>query len=153
MQETTLKILHPVIPVATGPEGKDIVEVREMRWPDALAFLQALGKEVGQVMTTTGNISFTPDKLPDIIGQSGALIEHLICKATGRDAAWLNTLTTGEMLDLLDAAVELNVSPELFARGKAVADRVKKVFAKENTDAKNPTGEPLTKSTPINAMP
>lgn len=121
----TLAVLHPVKTVAT--RGGAVV-VRELRWPEALAFLRALATQAGQFLAPDGRLELTPETLPRAIHESGALVECLLTQATGRDAAWLQGLAPTDVLALLDAAIELNASPELFARGKTLAGRLQTVF-------------------------
>jgi hypothetical protein len=135
----TLNILHPVKTISIGGET---VEVRELRWPEALGFLEELAKQAGQFLTSDGRLTFQADQLSRIIQESGGLVEYLVTKATGKDSGWLNARTPVEVLEVLQAAIELNVSPELFARGKALAGRLQSVFDKR------PTGHPSTNSSP-----
>jgi hypothetical protein len=139
----SLNILHPVKTVAAGGE---LVEVRELRWPDALAFLQALARQAGQFITPDGRLEFTAETLPRAVRESGALIDCLLTKATGREAAWLQNLAPVDVLALLDAALELNASPELIARGKTLAGRLQTAFASR------PAAAPSTSSSPNAAI-
>ena len=135
----TLSILHPVKTISLGGET---LEVRELRWPEALGFLQRLAQQAGQFLTADGRLVPPADQFPRIIQESAVLVEYLVTKTTGKDSAWLNDLTPAEVLTVLDAALELNVSPELFARGKALAGRLQWVFDQ------GPTGRPSTNSSP-----
>ena len=135
----TLIILHPVKTISLGGET---LEVRELRWPEVLGFLQELARQASRFLTADGRLALQADALPRIVQESGVLVEYLVTKATGKDSAWLNTLTPAEVLVVLDAAIELNVSPELFARGKALAGRLQRVFDP------GPTGRPSTCSSP-----
>jgi len=139
----SLQILNPVKTVQVGGEQ---IEVREIKWRDAVQFLQELSKQAANFITPQGNLQLSADNLPSVVIQSASLIDLLLTKSTGKDSAWINDLNPHDVLVLIDAAIELNASPELFARGKTVAGRLKAVFVGQ-------TGAVSTKSTPSNAMP
>lgn len=132
----TLTILNPVSTVKVAGET---VEVRELKWPDAVGFLQTTAKHVGKLLTPSGQLNIDPAQLPAVIAETGELAEFLILKATGKDVAWLNGLRATEALEVLDAALEQNLHPALFERGKAVAARLKGAFRGEGQGGSQPT--------------
>ena len=135
----TSTIMNPVASVELAGER---IEVRELRWPEALGLLQEISLHVGRFVTAEGRLRLSPDDLPKLIQESASLAEHLILKATGKDAAWLRGLTPAQAFVVLDPAIALNLSPELFARGKAIAGRLQAAFGG------TPAGDPSTSCSP-----
>jgi hypothetical protein len=106
------------------------ITVREMRWMDARQFLNKLAAQAGaffdvQESPETGiNVKFVFD-LPRLIGvikDCGELADFLLTKSTGQPEAWLQEISLTDGLQVLDAALELNVSEEIItALKKTVA--------------------------------
>jgi len=123
------------------------VEVREMRAIDAMAFFKKAAEKVGRF------IHFAPqqgggmrveldlaDKLKDAVMDSGELAEILVLKSTGKDADWLAKLSISEFLDALDAALEVNLNPEVLKKAVGVMNRLTGLFA----TPKGPSPSPST---------
>ncbi len=101
----------------------ETVTVRELAWMDALDFLKQLGGYLGKFISPKGEIEISASSITDIIANTDELSTALVTKTTGRDADFLRTVSLGQMLDLIDAALELNLSEEILAKGKKIAGR------------------------------
>lgn len=139
----TLKILNPVktVQTAAGP-----VTVREMPWRDAIGFLAELSKQAQRIISPSGQWSLSVDQLPAIITDASGLAGYLFRHAASLSEEQVAALRPVDALDILGAAIELNASPELYTRGKAVAGRLSAAL-------RGQTGEPSTKSSPPSATP
>lgn len=84
--------------------------VSELRALDAMKFIRLLAQHAGKLGDNQGNIKLRLDKLVELVAGTEELARHLCLASTGKDEAWLNTLSFGEMVDVLDAAVTLNFS-------------------------------------------
>lgn len=99
------------------------VTVRELRWTDAREFLNRLAQQAGAFFETTESpetgisVKFVFDlpRLVKVVQESGALADFLLLKATGQPESWLGEISLPEGLTVLEAALALNVNPEVIA--------------------------------------
>lgn len=117
-------ILFPDREVAVG--GNKSIKVRELAWPDARAFLAELGGFLAKLVNEKGEIRIDVGIITEIITASDELVASLILKTTGLNKTELDKLPIGAVLELLDAALELNLSDDLLAKGKKIAGRFQK---------------------------
>lgn len=115
-----LEILNPITELKLGTET---VAIRELSWPDAMVFLSKLAKQAGQFTTTDGRLEVTPEKLAEIVTSAQDLSEWLVLKSTGKDAEWLQQRSFSEGLDLLEAALSMNLRPDFFDKLKRIGSR------------------------------
>lgn len=120
-----ISILNPVRTVTV--QGQT-VEVRELRALDVLQFFKLLSGHARKLANEQGNITLSLDRLAELVTGTEELSQFLILKSTGRDDAWFKSVAFGESLDLLDAALELNLSEELLKKVQRLGERVKAVF-------------------------
>jgi len=119
---TELELLDPVRTVDIGGEQ---VQVRELRWLDALQFLQKLAGGIEQVVGTQaigadGTVRLNADKLREAVLSGGELANTLLAKATGLPQARLDALSASQALSLLQAAIEINFREELLGKLRGV---------------------------------
>lgn len=131
---TDFAILHPVREV---PLRNETVTVREMRWKDAVAFTEKLSGLMGQFTEPDGRLVVTPEKLGAVIARSGDLATELLERATGRGREFLDELRPVEVLELLAAAVEVNLHEDLLGKARAVGQALSKALGVQTT----PPGE------------
>ncbi len=117
-----LELLDPVRTVDIGGEQ---VQVRELRWLDALQFLQKLAGGIEQVVGTQaigpdGTVRLNADKLREAVLSGGELANTLLAKATGLPQARLDALSASQALSLLQAAIEINFREELLGKLRGV---------------------------------
>jgi hypothetical protein len=129
-----LDILNPVVNATVAGEK---VAVREMAWRDSLEFLSMLSEHGTKMVSEEGKFAFNLKRLGELIQSSEELANFLILKSTGRDAEWLNALPFREGLELLDAAISINLSPEMFATGKKVEGRLRSLFGSVSANSTN----------------
>lgn len=126
---------------AVKVQGED-VEVRELRALDMLAFFKLVAAQAGKFFNAKGDVVFNLEKLSDLITGSEELVQFLVLKSTGRDAEWLGKVSPGELLDLLDAAIELNLTEDLLKKAGRLGDRLKGIFGPKTSKTDSPP--PLT---------
>jgi hypothetical protein len=116
-----LEILNPIteLKLADGTP----VTIRELSWPDALVFISKLAKQAGSFTSSDGRLEVSPEKLSEIVISAQDLSEWLVLKSTGKDDAWLKERTFSEGLDLVEAAVSMNLRPDFFAKLKRIGSR------------------------------
>ena len=117
-----LELLDPTRVVDIGTEA---VHVRELRWLDALQFIQKLAAGLEQIAGTQsvgpdGTVRLNADRLREAVLSGGELANTLLAKTTGLPQARLDTLSASQALALLDAAVRINFREELLGKLKAV---------------------------------
>lgn len=117
------EILFPEKKVRIG--DRDIV-VREMNHHQAVAFLSVVGKYIGQFFNSDGKPNITPESIGDMVRCTAELSEALLEGATGRPAA---DFPISVSLEILPAAIDLNLSEEILAKGKKLAGRFQGVAA------------------------
>lgn len=144
---SSLKTLRPqkTVPLASG----DLI-ARDLPWQESLEFLRLLSghaKELLAAVNAPGNEGKTNEtllaqllpKLTELITNAGGLSMFLLTKSTGKDAAWFaENLGTLETLEVLDAALEVNLSDELIALGKKVGGRLARVMPAGKTTSTTP---------------
>lgn len=118
---TESQILFPQKEIKVG-EHKVIV--REMDHHRAVVFLGVLAKYIGQFFTAEGKPNVTPESIGEIITATAELSESLLEGATGRSAS---EFPISVSLDILDAAIELNLTKEILGKGKKLAGRFQDV--------------------------
>lgn len=138
-------ILYPVRELQIG---KETIQVRELAWREALQFLQQLAAAITEKLGTDGTLTLTPESVQGMVAGSAELTEALITKSCGRDRQWLGEQRAGDVLALLDAAIELNLSPEIIDRGKRIAGRVQAAFGPlpANGTPARPAGSSISSS-------
>ena len=122
---TDFAILHPVREV---PLRNETVTVREMRWKDAIAFTEKLSGLTGRFTQPDGRLVVTPEKLGAVIASSGDLATELLERATGRGREILDELRPVEVLELLAAAVEVNLHEDLLGKARGVGQALSKAL-------------------------
>lgn len=103
------------------------VEVRTLRWRDGMEFLKrftAHFKNLVRYQDGKPVMDLDTEQLPELIASATDLCEFLVRKSTGQDDAWIDDRTPVEILEVLNAAIPLNLSPRLFDVGKATAGAV-----------------------------
>ena len=137
---TEIDILKAVTEIKLGDQT---IAIKELAWPDALALLNKLASHSGKFMTTDGKFVLTTENIATIVTGSQDLSEWLILKATGKDSTWLNGLTLGQALTVLDAAISQNLRPDFFEQGRRIGQRINAVFGLGKS--KNPPTPPSVK--------
>lgn len=126
-----MDVLNPVktITIAGGRQ----VKVKEMNWRDGMEFLKRLGGYMGQLASSEdGKVSVDLSKMSVLVIGTKELADHLLTRATGLSQEEVDALDCSQALELLDAAIALNVSADLIERGKKVAGRVTGAFGLMN---------------------
>lgn len=107
------------------------VAVREMKWRDALAFIDLLSKSLGKVLTVSeeGKVVFDVDKLPALVTESTVLTDYLLTKSVDLKPEEVGDLAAADALELLSVAIELNLNDDLLGKVKGIAAKVGAMFA------------------------
>jgi hypothetical protein len=112
-----IPIFEPEIQVPL--RDKSFILVTELAWPDALELFDKLKAQSAAFVTPEGNLTFDANRIIAAISQSVELTQWLVWKTTGKESDWMNQRTLSEILDVLVAAIEINLT--------VVAERAKKV--------------------------
>jgi len=147
MNSTSIDILNPVISV---PNIKgETVDVKELTWKEYLRAMKELASsmlrflEAGKTELTLA-VVLDPKKIIEAIGEQEAMVEWILAASTNRKVEWIRTLSGREILALLEAVVQLNLSDEVVSSGKALAGRMRVIFG----STKSLPGQPITSSAP-----
>lgn len=119
--------------------GNETVAVNELAWPDAFEFLGRLGRHAGQLLDAQGKLTFTFDRLAELVTQTQELAEFLVLKSTGRDPAWLHALPFSQGLELLSAALDVNLTEDLLKNGVQLGEQFKRLFGRTSRTVNSPT--------------
>jgi hypothetical protein len=115
-------VLNPVIPVKVRGET---VDVRELTWKDYLRAVKDLTGTILKLMGEGGTtLVLNREKILEAITAQEDLVGWVIEKSTGKDQAFINSLSARELLPLLIAVVDLNLSEEVIGPGKELAGRM-----------------------------
>lgn len=124
------EILNPVITVKVRGEQ---IEVRELTWKDYIRAIKELSGSLLKLVSDGGNaVSLTKENVLEALSSQEDLVQWVTEKSTGREAEWVKGLGGKDMVFILAAIVELNLSDELVASGKDLAGRMGKVFGLRN---------------------
>lgn len=116
MSTKNISVFNPVIVVEIGAQK---IEVRELAWPDALAFITRLKEQAQSLTDESGNMRVDAPKLMEAISSNAELAAWLVCKTCRRTDEWLAERSLGEVLALVEASLEVNLS--------VIGDRLKNV--------------------------
>jgi hypothetical protein len=98
------------------------ITIRELPWPQALKFTKML-VESSREFAKEGKFEFTMESLPALVINAGQLSTFMILQATGRDEKWLEQIPFSSACEILDAALAINLSPEVLGKAKKAAGR------------------------------
>ncbi len=104
------------------------VTVNELRALQAIQFLKLLAEHASRLGDEKGSIKFSLINLSGLVVSSEELATQLCLATTGRDQAWLEQLSFGEMADVLDAAIELNFNELNAKKIGQLGSRIKAIF-------------------------
>lgn len=131
--------------------GNETVMVHELVWIDALDFLKQFGGYIGKLtFNQRGELAISPELVANLIANTDELSTLLLTKSTGRDALFVRSLLLGQVLDLLDAALALNLSEEILVKGKKIAGRFQEFAGRTPTpriaSPASPSAQPIPSS-------
>lgn len=121
-------VLNPVIGVKVKGE---LVDVRELPWKDYLRTIKELTSAVTDLLKKSGpngEIELASEDIIQAIARQEDLAAFLMQRCTGKDSAWVESLSGREALAVLTAAVQVNLSDEVVRRGKELAGHMSGVF-------------------------
>ena len=121
------------------------VEVRELTWKK---YLNAVKELTGTILGLIGEgskIILDKQKLLDAVNAQEGLVEWvLVASIPSKDQAWVESLSARELLPLVKAVIELNLSEEIIQSGKEVGGRMAAVLGLGGIKSTSP--EPSTTS-------
>jgi hypothetical protein len=136
--KTELPVFNPTsrVQLAGG-----CIEVHELKWPDALSFFNKLRDQAKGLVNDKGEICMDANKLMEAIGDNVELAAWLVEKSTGMDAQWIEQRSLSEMLDIITAALEVNIGI-IASKIKNVKSRLVSATAGELPPKSSPTSQP-----------
>lgn len=117
------------------------LDVREISWHAMLDLLRKL-TEYGGKLYKDGKLALNLEQIGEAIASTDELTSILICESTGKDPAWLNDLQFGDALDVLDAAIEINLAGDIMDKAKKVGGRLKQMLGVKAAVTIAPTQSP-----------
>ena len=106
-----------------------------MRWKDYMFVVKELTSNVLKLVDNAdlgslvaGNVSIKKEKLVEVISENETLVGWIATHCTNLTDAQVNDLTGTEMVELLDAAVALNLSERFMTAAKKVAGSLGEVL-------------------------
>lgn len=112
----TLKQKTQTIGIQAGDTVRTVT-IRRMAWKPAQEFLGQLAKLLSATgpaaASTEGGLVALAARLPELLGQSEALVAHLLRHSTDLDPALVDQLDAGIVLELVRLAVEVNLDAEV----------------------------------------
>lgn len=138
-------------PIATVKVRGESVEVRELTWKDHMRLLKELTTTVMDLLQKAqaggqGEFSLKAEEIVEALVKQEDLATWVISRCTGRPAEWVNELSALAAMEILLAAAQLNLSPEFFRVGKALAEHMRGVFGLKSLSLE-PSTASLSKDT------
>ena len=131
-----LSLLHPQrdYELACGLK----LTVRELSCLAATKFFRDLVKVAGNLVSldAKGGVQVRIDNLGAVVADSEELSLALVTAATGLSRADIEALPFTAFLELLDACLEVNLTPEVLGLGKRIGRRITDVVQAQTTAAK-----------------
>lgn len=118
MNTTDTPITPPERKVHTVSQGT--VTVREIPWRPALAFATRLAATLEKHADPEGNVSLTQETIGRMVTESADLVDDLVTKASDLTTDEVGALRPVEVLDLLEAAIAINIHAELLGKARQV---------------------------------
>jgi hypothetical protein len=126
-------VLNPVkeVPLKNG----ETVTVRELRAIDGLEFIKRLSGYFGSFQSSAadGGMMRLRMEVEKIITGATEVAEFLVLRSTGKDRSWMEQLSTEDLIDVLTAAIDLNVSEGLIKKARGVFDLVRSRIGSSTT--------------------
>lgn len=142
----TMDTLRNSRPVTVGDRK---ISVRGLPWGKTLGLLKSGGEQLRTLaMNEGGEIGLDLGKLPELIASCDELATGVISGATELSRDEIAELSLEEALEILDAAVELSVTPKLLERGKALGGRLGSLFPNLSSRAQSAAKEVATQGKP-----
>lgn len=116
----------------------ETITVRELSWMELKNLLAALAGQAEKFLDKESNLKFDAEKVIALVRDSQELSERVVRAATGLDQAWIDQLTCGEFMAVLDQALELNLLV-LSDSAKKIGGRLRSVFGSQAAVPMTPT--------------
>jgi hypothetical protein len=97
----------------------ETVTVKELAWKKALVFFEKLEGQVKGMLDAEGKFKFDTATIFTAIRGNAPLVEWIAIECTGKDNAWLETISLGDMAKIVTKALEINL--------RSVAEEIKNV--------------------------
>lgn len=124
------EILNPVVRVQLRKES---IDVTELTWKDHVRAVKELAGAMIKLISGDGkSITLNKDSLLEAVIAQESLVQWVVEKSTGRDAQWVSQLGGRDMLVVLKAVVDLNLSEEYIKSGKELAGQMGDIFGLRN---------------------
>lgn len=81
-----------------------------------------------KLLGSGGTLVLDKEKIIQAIGEQEELIQWVLEKSTGKDAKFVAELKASEVLPLIMAVVDLNLSEEVLGAGKTLAAKMGGIF-------------------------
>ena len=104
------------------------VQVHGLSWGDAFRFLKRAGDGVGKLIAVKddGNVAIDFGRVQELILESEDMVNVLLAGSIARDLSErIDRLPIEDVLALVDAALELTVTPGLKKNASALGERLK----------------------------
>ncbi len=106
--------------------GAQRVEIRELTWLQLLSFMEKLAVSAARFFAVEGGaLRVSTEDIASLVRGSDELSAELLAGSTGLDRAALGALPARAVIVLLEKALEVNLSAEFLAAGKALAARLR----------------------------
>jgi hypothetical protein len=104
------------------------MEVRGLKFLEVLKFFGLTGEKFGKLLdrTESGGVRFVGelDKISGLIVATEELSVFVLQAATGKDKAWIDTLSLEDAITVIDACLELSFSEATLGKLKALGQRI-----------------------------
>lgn len=123
-------VLNPVVTVQVRGSA---VQVQELNWKDYLRAVRELTDTVMKFMGKEGEIKWEREPLVAAIQSNESLLSWVLEKSTGLKKDDLEKLKAREVIPLIEAVIDLNLSEDVVGPGKALAARMGEAFGLKRT--------------------
>lgn len=121
-------VINPVLVVRVRGEA---IDVRELKWRDALRLVKDITNSLTELLAKRnagGQFELAAEDIIAAITKTEDVAAWSIQASTGKPSEWVNELSTKEAMQVIDAIVQLNLSPDVVGSGKELAGHLSAVF-------------------------
>lgn len=137
-----MQTIDPINPVLTVRVRGEAVDIKELKWRDSLRLVKSITDSLTELLAKRnagGQLELGAEDIVTAITKTEDVAGWLIEATTGKPTEWVNGLSTREAMQVLSAAVKLNLSEDVIGSGKELAGHLSAAFGRRSKSLESST--------------